>query len=123
MGMGTRSACLAALDRSWGPTLTLDQKGLWVDARKDFLLQPGPGDPASELAASTHTFRPCPPPYPAHAHLHQKFIAWDPLHGLDHEVGQCLLLLVLTHALLKSKAWQVCSHVRKDMQKKGMSRE
>lgn len=40
----------------------------------------------------------------ARAYLHQKLIAWDSLHRLDHEVGQRLLFLVLTHALLKPKA-------------------
>lgn len=36
-------------------------------------------------------------------HLDKQLIARDPLHGLDHQVRQRLLLLVLSHALLQNR--------------------
>lgn len=36
------------------------------------------------------------------SYLHQQLVPRDPLHGLDHQVRQSLLLLVLPHALLKN---------------------
>lgn len=38
----------------------------------------------------------------ARTHLHQQLVSRDPLHRLDHQVGQSLLLLVLPHALLQN---------------------
>lgn len=38
------------------------------------------------------------------SYLHQQLVPRDPLHGLDHQVGQSLLLLVLPHALLQKQA-------------------
>lgn len=44
----------------------------------------------------------CDTCHPGVTHLHQQLVSRDPLHRLDHQVGQGLLLLVLPHALLQN---------------------
>lgn len=110
MGIRTRQACLAALARPWSLPLTPEPE------RTAFPTGPLGTQPPSPLHPHV------PPglahlPTQPHAHLHQKLIAWDPLYRLDHEVGECLLFLVFTHALLKFKTGQQGSRVRKDMQR------
>lgn len=113
--------CLAAPVRPWGPTVTAERGGTGGRLQRGlpFLPDPcvstkwGPQSPLHPHMPAGFAHLPTQP----HAHLHQKLIAWDPLHGLDHEVGQCLLLLVLTHALLKPKTGWMGTQVRNDMQR------